>query len=69
MPSQADDARPLKPLNIVDEYTHEALAMEVERSIDADHVAAALDRIAAQQGYPAFVRVDHCREFIAGWRE
>jgi hypothetical protein len=33
---RSDDARPLKLLNIVDEYTREALTMDVERNIDAD---------------------------------
>src|SRR5687767_12615399 len=40
----AGDSGPLKLLNIVDECTREALAMDVERSIDADLVVATLDR-------------------------
>ncbi len=34
---QTADGRALKLLNIVDEFTREALVMLVERSIDADH--------------------------------
>jgi putative transposase len=59
------DGRTLKLLNIVDEYTREALAMDVERNINADHVVATLDRIAAVHGYPAYVRFDHGPEFCA----
>jgi putative transposase len=62
---QTDDARPLKLLNIVDEYTREALAMDAERSIDADMVVAALDRVATLRGYPQYLRFDHGPEFIA----
>ena len=62
---QTGDGRALKLLNIVDEYTREALAMDVERHIDADHVVATLDRIAAVRGYPTYVRFDNGPEFCA----
>lgn len=42
---QTDDGRPLKLLNIVDEYTREALVMDVERNNNAEHVVATLARI------------------------
>jgi transposase InsO family protein len=38
------DGRTLKMLNVIDEFTREALAIEVNRSIDADGVVDALDR-------------------------
>ena len=60
------DGRALKLLNVVDEFTREALAIEVERSIDADRVVATLDRIVIERGGPpAFVRFDNGPEFIA----
>jgi putative transposase len=40
------DGRTLKMLNVIDEFTREALAIEVDRSIDADGVVAVLDRLA-----------------------
>ena len=40
------DGRTIKMLNIIDEFTREALAIEVNRSIDADGVVAVLDRLA-----------------------
>jgi putative transposase len=36
-----------------------------ERHINADHVAATLDRLAAVQGYPAYIRFDNGPEFCA----
>ena len=62
---QTSDGRMLKLLNVIDEYTREALAIEVERSIDADAVVACLERLAAERGAPAYVRFDHGPEFIA----
>ncbi len=60
------DGRTLKMLNVIDEFTREALAIEVDRSIDADGVVAVLDRLAAERGRaPAYVRFDHGPEFIA----
>jgi putative transposase len=62
---QTSDGRMLKILNVIDEFTREALATDVERSIDADGVVACLERLAAERGAPVFVRFDHGPEFIA----
>ncbi len=62
---QSADGRMLKFLNVVDEFTREALATDVERSIDADAVAACLERLAKQRGAPKYLRFDHGPEFIA----
>ena len=44
-----------KLLNVIDEFTCEALAIEIDRSIDAHSVVGAVDRVAAQRGRaPAF---------------
>ena len=59
------DGRQLKMLNVIDEFTREALAIEVDRSIDADHVVDVLDRLALQRGAPVFVRFDNGPEFVA----
>jgi putative transposase len=55
----------LKFLNVVDEFTREALATDVARSIDADGVVTCLERLAAERGAPVYVRFDHGPEFIA----
>jgi putative transposase len=51
------DGRTIKMLNVIDEFTREALAIEVDRSIDADHVVAVLDRlVATRSSAPVYVR-------------
>lgn len=42
------DGRTLKMLNVIDEFTREAIAIEVDRAIDADGVVNVLDRLALQ---------------------
>jgi hypothetical protein len=59
------DGRTLKMLNVIDEFTREALAIEVDRAIDADGVVAVLDRLALQLRAPAYVRFDNGPEFVA----
>ncbi len=60
------DGRAIKMLNVIDEFTREALAIEVDRSIDADHVVAVLDRLVTARGSaPVYVRFDNGPEFVA----
>jgi putative transposase len=60
------DGRVLKLLHVVDEHTREALAIEVERRIDADHTVSVLDRIVARDGRrPELVRMDNGPELTA----
>jgi putative transposase len=61
---QTTDGRMLKLLNVVDEHTRECLAIEVDRSIDADGVVAVLERLATVRGATRYVRFDHGPEFI-----
>lgn len=60
-----DDGRELKFLNVVDEFTREALAIEVDRSIDAEQTVAVLRRLAAERGAPANIRSDNGPELTA----
>jgi putative transposase len=62
---QTADGRVIKLLNVVDEFTREALAMLVERNIDADTVAATLDRLVAERRAPAHLRMDNGPEMTA----
>ena len=41
------------------------LTIEVDRSIDADHVVTCLDKIAGERGYPVYLRFDNGPEFVA----
>lgn len=59
------DGRILKLLHVVDEYTREALGIEVARRIDADATVAVLDRIAAHRGAPERIRMDNGPELTA----
>ena len=59
------EGRPLKWLSIVDEYTRECLALEVERGITADRVIDVLVELFAMRGVPKHIRSDNGPEFIA----
>ena len=59
------DGRELKFLNIVDEFTREALAIEVDRTINADETVKVLERLAGQRGAPANIRADNGPELTA----
>jgi len=59
------DGRELKFLNVVDEFTREALAIEVDRTIDADETVAVLERLAAERGAPENLRADNGPELTA----
>lgn len=59
------DGRELKFLNVVDEFTREALAIEVSRSIDADRTVEVLEAITGQRGAPENIRADNGPELTA----
>ena len=52
-------------LYVIDEFTREALAIEVDRSIDADGVVEVLDRLALIYSAPHCVRFANGPEFVA----
>lgn len=57
------EGRALKCLTIVDDATHEAVAIEVERALSGHGVARILDRLAIQRGLPQVIRTDNGKEF------
>ena len=59
------DGRQFKMLHVVDEYTREALAIVVDRSIGADGVVACLEQLAGLHGPPGCVRMDNGPELTA----
>jgi putative transposase len=64
---QTSDLKTLKILAVTDEFTKEALAIEVARSIDADHTVRVLDRIVARTGRrPELLRMDNGPELLDG---
>jgi len=62
---QTADGRALKLLNIVDEFTRESLVMLVARSINADAVVEALERLVAERRAPELLRMDNGPEMTA----
>ena len=60
-----EDGRELKFLNVVDEFTREALAIEVDRTINAEETVRVLERLAAERGAPANIRSDNGPELTA----
>lgn len=62
---QTDDAKMLKILPILDEYTREWLGTSVERSIGAEGVIDTLEALFTDRGAPAHIRCDNGPEFIA----
>src|SRR4051794_11425423 len=57
--------RQVKLLNVVDEFTREALAMLVARNISAEDTVAVLEGLARKRGAPAHVRCDNGPELTA----
>lgn len=67
-PNQFDetaDYRRLKLANVVDEYTREALAMEVDRSITADKLIDVIEGLVVTHGAPEHLRMDNGPELIS----
>ncbi|MGT0191455.1 IS3 family transposase [Burkholderia pyrrocinia] len=62
---QLVDGRALKMLCVIDEYTRECLAIEVDASLRSQDVILTLSRLMRLYGKPAFVRSDNGAEFTA----
>jgi putative transposase len=57
------ESRVIKCLTIVDDATHEAVAIEVERAISGQGLTRVLDRLALSRGLPKVIRTDNGKEF------
>ena len=57
------DGRNFRTLNIVDDFTRECVAIEVDRSLPGLRVTRVLDRVAAAVGLPQIIVVDNGPEF------
>ena len=57
------DGRAFRTLNIVDDFTRECVAIEVDRSLPGSRVARVLDRLQAAIGLPQTIVVDNGPEF------
>ncbi len=65
------DGKRLRMLTIVDEYTRECLAIDVDRSLNSESVLARLASLFVYRGVPEHIRSDNGSEFTAravrGW--
>ncbi len=59
------NGRKFRTLNIMDDYSREALRVEPFLSIGAELVARILERLVAERGRPLCIRVDNGPEFVA----
>ena len=59
------DGRKYRVLNVVDEYTREALAMRVDRKLNSTDVIDVLTDLFILRGPPSYVRSDNGPEFVA----
>ena len=57
------NGRKIRTLNIVDDFTRECLAIEVDTSINGKKVAMVLERLRAQRGLPTVILSDNGPEF------
>ena len=55
--------RVIKMLVIVDDATHEAVAIIPEHTIGGDHLVRILDQVCALRGRPGVIRSDNGKEF------
>jgi transposase InsO family protein len=65
------DGRPMRMLTIVDEFTRECLAIDVERHLTSEDVMERLTDLFVRRGPPTYIRSDNGGEFTAtavrGW--
>ena len=62
---RTEDGGQLKFLPILDEYTRENLALEVDRSITGEDVVDTLEYLFQVHGEPEFIRSDNGPEFVS----
>ncbi len=59
------NGQPLKCLVVTDEWTHEALAIDVQGSIRSHRVIEVLSRLVSLHGAPRYLRSDNGPEFVS----
>ena len=57
------DGRVIKCLTVVDDATHEAVAVVPERAISGEMLTRIMDKLCQQRGYPQVIRTDNGKEF------
>lgn len=59
------DGRRLRALTVVDAFTREALAIEVDQGIKGEQVVAVVGRLTLLRGAPSAIQVDNGPEFVS----
>ena len=59
------NGKAIRMLTIIDEYTRECLAIEVDRKLHLQNVMDVLSQLFLERGTPQFIRSDNGPEFIA----
>jgi putative transposase len=59
------DGRKYRMLNVIDEFTHECLAIRIQRQLKAVDVIAVLSDLFILRGVPEHIRSDNGAEFVA----
>jgi putative transposase len=62
---RTSNGRPLRMLNVIDEYTRECLAIRIDRKITSNDVVEELAELFIARGTPAHIRSDNGPEFVA----
>jgi putative transposase len=66
MADQLADGRPIRTLNVLDDFNREGLGIEVDFSLPAERVVRSLNWIIEWRGKPLIIRVDNGPEYISG---
>ncbi|HUT73506.1 MAG TPA: integrase core domain-containing protein, partial [Armatimonadota bacterium] len=59
------DGRAVRLLTMIDEYSRECLAIDIERRLTSEDVLERLGQLFVERGVPAYLRSDNGSEFIA----
>jgi putative transposase len=59
------EGRQYRMLNVIDEFTHEAIAIRVKRKLNSTDVIDVLSDLFLTRGIPGHIRSDHGPEFVA----
>jgi transposase InsO family protein len=62
---RTSNGRAIRMLTIIDEYSRECLAIEVDRKLNSKNVIDVLSRLFIEKGIPEHIRSDNGPEFIA----
>lgn len=62
---RTSEGRSFRMLTLMDEYTRESLAIDVERKLNSEHVLERLSDLFVRRGVPKYIRSDNGSEFTA----